>query len=68
MPEPATYDDMIEVFQEMVVKYDQMIDKYDDMTATFQELTAVLIEIRDAVGPTIEGLKSSPIAGMMGLK
>lgn len=50
------------------VSYDDMVSEFREMKVAYQEMTAVLTEIRDAVGPTIEGLKSSPIAGMMGLK
>lgn len=45
-----------------------VIERINALIDQQNALTELLTEIKDVLGPTIEGLKSSPIAGMMGLK
>lgn len=45
-----------------------VIERINALIEQQNALTVLLTEIKDVLGPTIEGLKNSPIAGMMGLK
>lgn len=45
-----------------------VIERINALIEQQNALTVLLSEIKDVLGPTIEGLKNSPIAVMMGLK